>query len=164
MDNRAQPNEGQYNSPIAEREREGSISSNTIRGDTSSEHTLLVSEEDLMHNYGRSSSSSISSQLTSTTLLGRRASIDSGTAETRSYKGFPSEAAYLDALRAWAEEKKYVQPDNTSQTLIGWFGTRTLEEHSPTAGQSQKSSLLKRWRMKKEAKREERTRRKSATT
>jgi hypothetical protein len=41
------------------------------------------------------------------------------------YKGFASEAEYLAALHAWAETKKYVQPDSG---LVGFYGHTTVEE------------------------------------
>ena len=43
----------------------------------------------------------------------------------QTYRGFPSEAAYLEALRQWAESKKYVQPE---LGLRGFYGEVTMEE------------------------------------
>ena len=42
-----------------------------------------------------------------------------------SYRGFPSEEAYLAALHAWAKEKEYVQFDTA---LIGFYGRKTQED------------------------------------
>lgn len=42
------------------------------------------------------------------------------------YRGFPSKADYLAALRAWAEEKQYHQFDTA---LIGWYGTKTKADY-----------------------------------
>ena len=42
------------------------------------------------------------------------------------YRGFPSEAAYLAALRSWAADKEYVQMDTA---LVGWYGKKTREDY-----------------------------------
>ncbi|KAL2041972.1 hypothetical protein N7G274_005160 [Stereocaulon virgatum] len=44
-----------------------------------------------------------------------------------SYRGHNSEADYLAALRAWAEEKTFVQPDEKC-ALPGFYGKKTMEE------------------------------------
>ena len=41
------------------------------------------------------------------------------------YKGFPSEEAYLEALREWAETKKYVNYDTS---LVGFYGQTSMQE------------------------------------
>jgi hypothetical protein len=62
------------------------------------------------------------------------------------YRGFPSEAAYLAALRAWAEEKEYVQFDTA---LIGWYGRKTKEDYLSQPG----LGLRKKAKARKEEKR-----------
>ena len=47
------------------------------------------------------------------------------------YRGFPSEADYLAALRAWAQEKEYIQLDTA---LIGWYGQKTQEYYLSQPG------------------------------
>jgi hypothetical protein len=49
----------------------------------------------------------------------------SNSSTVQPYKGFASEAEYLAALHAWAETKKYVQPDSG---LVGFYGRTTVEE------------------------------------
>ena len=46
---------------------------------------------------------------------------------TGSYRGHASEAEYLAALRAWAEEKMYVQPQDKC-ALPGFYGKETMRE------------------------------------
>jgi hypothetical protein len=79
--------------------------------------------------YARPPSPTPSTQTTTSTILPTYA-------ETGSYKGFPSEAAYIAALTEWAEHKKYVQPSEEAQTLSGFFGYKTIEEY--TGGEEQK--------------------------
>nr|POF11553.1 hypothetical protein CFP56_44391 [Quercus suber] len=57
--------------------------------------------------------------------LGRRETIAGPTPQP--YKGFPSEAHYLAALHAWAENKKFLEPE---KTLVGWYGEKTTEEYA----------------------------------
>lgn len=73
--------------------------------------------------YARPPSPTPSTQTTASTILPTYA-------ETGSYKGFPSEAAYIAALTEWAEHKKYVQPSEEAQTLSGFFGYKTIEEYT----------------------------------
>jgi hypothetical protein len=58
------------------------------------------------------------------------------------YRGFPSEADYLAALRAWAEEKEYVQFDTA---LVGFYGTKTKADYlsKPGLGLRKKSKAQK---------------------
>jgi hypothetical protein len=63
-----------------------------------------------------------------------------------SYRGFPSEAEYLAALRAWAKEKEYVQFDTA---LIGWYGRKTKEDYLNQPG----LGLRKKAKARKEEKR-----------
>jgi hypothetical protein len=62
------------------------------------------------------------------------------------YRGFPSEAEYLAALRAWAKEKEYVQFDTA---LIGWYGQKTGEYYLSQPG----LGLRKKAKARKEEKR-----------
>ncbi|QDS70838.1 hypothetical protein FKW77_005140 [Venturia effusa] len=41
------------------------------------------------------------------------------------YRGFPSKAAYLQALRQFADSKMYFETDSQ---LVGFYGTKTTEE------------------------------------
>jgi hypothetical protein len=85
--------------------------------------------------YARPPSPTPSTQTTTSTILPTYA-------ETGSYKGFPSEAAYIAALTEWAEHKKYVQPSEEAQTLSGFFGYKTIEEY--TEGVEQKDRMRAR--------------------
>ena len=51
-------------------------------------------------------------------------SIDTVVADT-SYRGYPSEQAYLDALRAWASSKMYQENDDQ---LPGFYGHNTVDD------------------------------------
>ncbi|KAK3671107.1 hypothetical protein LTR78_009068 [Recurvomyces mirabilis] len=64
------------------------------------------------------------------------------------YKGFPSEAHYLAALHAWAEDKKFVQVGDT--TLHGFYGHTSMQEYAARPGQD--FGIKKKWRARKEAK------------
>ena len=66
------------------------------------------------------------------------------------YRGFPSEAHYLAALNAWADEQKYIRPVGTE--LVGFFGHTSLQEYADRA--PLESGLRRKWRARKEAKRE----------
>ncbi|KAI5270720.1 hypothetical protein E4T47_05892 [Aureobasidium subglaciale] len=72
--------------------------------------------------YARPPSPTPSTQTTASTILPTYA-------QTGSYKGFPSEAAYMAALIEWAETKKYIQPSEEGQTLTGFFGCKTMNEY-----------------------------------
>ncbi|KAI5241306.1 hypothetical protein E4T43_05564 [Aureobasidium subglaciale] len=72
--------------------------------------------------YARPPSPTPSTQTTASTILPTYA-------QTGSYKGFPSEAAYMAALTEWAETKKYIQPSEEGQTLTGFFGCKTMNEY-----------------------------------
>lgn len=79
----------------------------------------------------------------------RRDTIAESTPARRPYKGFPSEEEYLEALREWAEEKKYVSND---AMLTGFYGLTTMKEYAsrpvPEIG------LKKKWRERKARKEE----------
>lgn len=51
--------------------------------------------------------------------------------KTHSYRGFPSEAAYLEVLQQWAESKRYLEPDTGLQ---GFYGQVTMEEYARRPG------------------------------
>ncbi|KIW32456.1 uncharacterized protein PV07_04002 [Cladophialophora immunda] len=51
-------------------------------------------------------------------------SIDTLVAD-QSYRGFPSEQAYLDALKEWAQSKMFYESD---EQLQGFYGTKTLDD------------------------------------
>lgn len=76
----------------------------------------------------RAHSPAPSSQLTE---YERRDTIAESTPTRRPYKGFPSEEEYLEALRAWAESKKYLQFD---RTLVGFYGATTMQEYASRPG------------------------------
>lgn len=46
----------------------------------------------------------------------------------KSYKGFPTQEAYLAALHEWAETQKYLPVGDNGVT--GFYGTKTLEEYA----------------------------------
>jgi hypothetical protein len=87
-----------------------------------------------------SSAASFVSVATITDHKERNASLSSSTTEVPDtasiavqtpYRGFPSEADYLAALRAWAKEKEYVQFDTA---LIGFYGRKTQEDYLSQPG------------------------------
>ncbi|OCT51280.1 hypothetical protein CLCR_09227 [Cladophialophora carrionii] len=51
-------------------------------------------------------------------------SIDTVVAD-QGYRGFPSEQAYLDALKAWAQSKMYYEADDQ---LSGFYGKKTVDD------------------------------------
>lgn len=106
---------------------------------------------------------SVYSEATSATLVSRRTSIATN---SESYRGFPNEEAYLNALRAWIEEKKYIQPNEDSNTLSGWYGTKTMDDYIESSEKPLELSLFKRWRERKAERKEEKSnkRRASAAT
>ncbi|KAK3113012.1 hypothetical protein LTR53_010130, partial [Teratosphaeriaceae sp. CCFEE 6253] len=68
------------------------------------------------------------------------------------YRGFPSEAHYLAALHAWADQQKYVNPVGTE--LVGFYGHTSLQEYASRP--PLESGLRRKWKARKEAKREKR--------
>jgi hypothetical protein len=64
------------------------------------------------------------------------------------YRGFRSEADYLAALRAWAQEKQYVQLDTA---LIGWYGQKTKEDYLNQPGLGLRTKLKARKEEKRRA-------------
>ncbi|KAF2478736.1 hypothetical protein BDY17DRAFT_305756 [Neohortaea acidophila] len=72
------------------------------------------------------------------------------TSTSQPYRGFPSEEAYLAALRAWADGQKFTSFDTS---LIGFYGERTAEE---IASQPRPEfGLRKKWRARRERKNSE---------
>ena len=59
------------------------------------------------------------------------------------FRGFPSEDAYLDALRAWAKSKQYFESDGQ---MVGFYGTKTAEDYinAPGGGIRSKSKAQRR--------------------
>jgi hypothetical protein len=45
---------------------------------------------------------------------------------TAGYRGFPTEAHYLAALRSWADSKRYVENESA---LVGFYGETTMTEY-----------------------------------
>jgi hypothetical protein len=86
----------------------------------------------------------------------RRDTIAESTPARRPYKGFPSEEEYLAALKAWAEEKKYIQHDTM---LTGFFGNTTMQELASRPGVE--IGLKKKWRERKARKEEKKAERRN---
>lgn len=72
------------------------------------------------------------------------------------YRGFPSEAHYLQALQTWADSQKYAQPD---KALVGWYGEKTMEEYA--SAPRLEFGFSKKWKARKEAKAEARNARRA---
>jgi len=77
---------------------------------------------------------------------------ESGT--PKPYKGFPSEQAYLAALREWAEERQYIRFDTE---LVGWQGRKTMEDYANQPG------VEFSWRTRMKARKAEKQRRATIT-
>ncbi|EMC96278.1 hypothetical protein BAUCODRAFT_469676 [Baudoinia panamericana UAMH 10762] len=56
----------------------------------------------------------------------RRDTIADPTTVPKPYKGYPSEAHYLNALHAWADSHRYTQPTDTA--VYGFYGNVTSDE------------------------------------
>lgn len=82
---------------------------------TSSRHHLLSS----------SRPSSILTTNTDATLTNRESQDTLRASPAVSYRGFPSQEAYLQALRQFADSKKYYEMDSQ---LIGFYGKKTTED------------------------------------
>ncbi|KAH0382128.1 hypothetical protein KCU92_g6586, partial [Aureobasidium melanogenum] len=87
--------------------------------------------------YARPPSPTPSTQTTASTIL-------PSYADTGSYKGFSSEAAYIAALTEWAEHKKYVQPSEEAQSLSGFFGYKTMEDYTGPRTPRDESRMTRR--------------------
>jgi len=49
-------------------------------------------------------------------------------------------------LREWAEGKKYAEPSTDSNTLSGWYGSKTMDEKLEEMDQGPEFGLFKRLR------------------
>jgi len=68
----------------------------------------------------------------------------------RTYRGFPSEGAYLSALRAWVAEKQYFEHE---QMMSGFYGHKNLEYYAHKPGGGVRSKGKEERRREGEAKR-----------
>ncbi|TKA68162.1 hypothetical protein B0A55_07439 [Friedmanniomyces simplex] len=66
------------------------------------------------------------------------------------YRGFPSEAHYLAALHAWADQQKYIEPGTTA--LYGFYGHQSLQDYASKP--PMEIGIRRKWRARREAKRE----------
>ncbi|KAI4839899.1 hypothetical protein E4T44_07989 [Aureobasidium sp. EXF-8845] len=125
-----------YNTqPKAQNETQTQSQSQSTREYYAPKPSTSTSTTTTIPSYARPPSPTPSTQTTTSTILPTYT-------ETGSYKGFPSEAAYIAALTEWAEHKKYVQPSEEAQTLSGFFGYKTIEEY--TEGVEQKDRMRAR--------------------
>lgn len=103
-----------------------------------------------------SPAASFRSQATTITAVSHHVSVAGGElasyTESGHYKGFPSAEAYLQALREWVEEKKYIQPSSGSNTLQGWYGTRTMQDYLGDAEKPPVVGFRQKWKARKEEK------------
>lgn len=67
-------------------------------------------------------------------------SIDTVVADRR-YKGFPSEQAYLEALKEWAQSKMFYEADDQ---LNGFYGKKTVDDILNNQGSVRGVKKLKR--------------------
>jgi hypothetical protein len=72
-------------------------------------------------------------------------------AQPRPYRGFPSEEAYLDALREWAESKKYIYHETA---LNGFYGHTTMAEYASRPKIEMSLGIKEKWRARKARKEE----------
>lgn len=86
----------------------------------------------------------------------RRDTIAETTPAQRPYRGFDSEEEYLEALREWAEEKKYI---SHSMTLTGFYGGTTMQEFASRPGVE--IGLKKKWKERKARKEEKKAERRN---
>lgn len=100
----------------------------------------------------RAHSPSRASVMSHATLAPRHQSIAAPEqASARPYRGFASEEAYLNALRAWADGKRFAEPTET--TLVGFYGTTTMAEYAsrpPPPGMN--LNLRKKWKERRASK------------
>jgi hypothetical protein len=101
----------------------------------------------------RAQSPSRSSQVTD---YERRDTIAESKPTRRPYKGFASEEEYLEALREWAEQKKYITHDTM---LTGFYGKTTMQEYASRPVVD--IGLKKKWRERKARKEEKRVERRN---
>ena len=57
------------------------------------------------------------------------------------YRGFPSEEAYLDALKEWAQSKMYYEAD---EVLTGFYGKKTVDDILGRQGTSRSAKKVPR--------------------
>lgn len=69
------------------------------------------------------------------------------------YHGFKSEQAYLDALRSWAESRRYTTPSETS--IIGFYGTTSMDEYASRPPALQPLGIRKKWKSLKASRQEQ---------
>ena len=81
--------------------------------DTTTHHPIIA---------GPSSSSSSSSSSSASPTQATKAT----TTQPQPYRGFPSQEAYLEALRTWVQQRECAQLDTA---LIGWYGSKTTEDY-----------------------------------
>ncbi|KAK0938730.1 hypothetical protein LTR29_009698 [Friedmanniomyces endolithicus] len=80
----------------------------------------------------------------------RRDTIADPTPAPQPYRGFPSEAHYLAALHAWADQQRYVDPGKT--TLYGFYGHQSLQDYASKP--PIEIGIRRKWRERREAKKE----------
>ncbi|QIX01800.1 hypothetical protein AMS68_007317 [Peltaster fructicola] len=73
------------------------------------------------------------------------------------YRGFASEQAYMDALRAWADSKRFAAPTET--TLLGFYGETTMEEYASRPPALQPLELRKKWKAMRASRQEQKLKR-----
>ena len=66
------------------------------------------------------------------------------------YGNYTSEADYLAALRAWADEKAFIEPGDTG--LVGFYGKTTMEEYIQRPGGGVRSKRKEKNETRKEGK------------
>ncbi|KAK0306644.1 hypothetical protein LTR01_005939 [Friedmanniomyces endolithicus] len=80
----------------------------------------------------------------------RRDTIADPTPAPQPYRGFPSEAHYLAALHAWADQQRYVDPGKT--TLYGFYGHQSLQDYASKP--PIEIGIRRKWRERREAMKE----------
>ncbi|KAK1817841.1 hypothetical protein LTR12_007712 [Friedmanniomyces endolithicus] len=80
----------------------------------------------------------------------RRDTIADPSPAPQPYRGFPSEAHYLAALHAWADQQRYVDPGKT--TLYGFYGHQSLQDYASKP--PIEIGIRRKWRERREAKKE----------
>ncbi|KAK0336470.1 hypothetical protein LTR91_015529 [Friedmanniomyces endolithicus] len=80
----------------------------------------------------------------------RRDTIADPSPAPQPYRGFPSEAHYLAALHAWADQQRYVDPGKT--TLYGFYGHQSLQDYASKP--PMEIGIRRKWRERREAKKE----------
>lgn len=70
--------------------------------------------------------------------------------QQKPYRGFASEQEYLNALHAWADNKRFETVTNAA--LVGYYGTTTMEEYASRPPAFQGLGLKKKWKARKASK------------